>query len=157
MFDPAAFANERTKSVGIAKQSCCRLCEFENCQVGTFVGCITRKENAIVNSQIYLNEDWAKNRARHKQAGIPKPTKFQTRHPLALEMLAERGERCHKRALPVTMKPAAPAIFPRNCCSWPTLTVRGSAAEHNGPRHRCGTTDLLRTWTTEQVPICASG
>ncbi len=113
VFDPAAFANERTKSVGVAKQSCCRLCEFENCQVGTFVGCITRKENAIVNSQIYLNEDCAKNRARHKQAGISKPTKFQTRHPLALEMLAERGEALPQACIAGDDETSRPSNFPQ--------------------------------------------
>ena len=113
VFDPAAFANERTKSVGVAKQSCCRLCEFENCQVGTFVGCITRKENAIVSSQIYLNEDWAKSRARHKQAGIPKPTKFQTRHPLALEMLAERGEALPQACIAGDDETSRPSNFPQ--------------------------------------------
>jgi SRSO17 transposase len=59
--------------------------------VGVFLGYVTRKEHAIVNVRLYLNEDWAKNTARRKAAGVPESIKFQTRHQLALEMLAESG------------------------------------------------------------------
>ena len=41
--------------------------------------------------RLYLPEDWAKDRARRAEAGIPKTIKFQTRHQLALEMLEECG------------------------------------------------------------------
>ena len=44
-----------------------------------------------------FTEDWAKDRARRKEAGVPKSITFQTRHQLALEMLAECG-----KALPHT-------------------------------------------------------
>jgi len=59
------------------------------------MGYVTRKEHAIVNVRLYLHEDWAKDRARRQEASVPKSVKFQTRHQLALGMLAECG-----RALP---------------------------------------------------------
>jgi SRSO17 transposase len=91
VFDPSGFPKKGTKSVGVAKQWCGRLGKVENCQVGVYMGYVTRKEHAIVNVRLYLNEDWAKNRSRRKEAGVPKSIKFQTRHQLALEMLAECG------------------------------------------------------------------
>jgi SRSO17 transposase len=91
VFDPSAFPKKGTKSVGVAKQWCGRLGKVENCQVGIYMGYVTRKEHAIVNVRLYLNEEWAKDRARRKKAGVPKSIKFQTRHQLALEMLAESG------------------------------------------------------------------
>ena len=91
VFDPSGFPKKGTKSVGVAKQWCGRLGKVENCQVGVYMGYVTRKEHAIVNVRLYLNEEWAKDRARRKEAGVPKSIKFQTRHQLALEMLAESG------------------------------------------------------------------
>ena len=55
------------------------------------MGYVTRIEHALVNVRLYLPEDWAKDRARRAEAGIPKTIKFQTRHQLALEMLGECG------------------------------------------------------------------
>ena len=84
VFDPSGFPKKGTKSVGVAKQWCGRLGKVENCQVGVYMGYVTRKEHAIVNVRLYLNEEWAKNRSRRKEAGVPKSIKFQTRHQLAL-------------------------------------------------------------------------
>jgi SRSO17 transposase len=91
VFDPSAFPKKGTKSVGVAKQWCGRLGKVENCQVGIYMGYVTRKGHAIVNVRLYLNEEWSKDRARRKEAGVPKSIKFQTRHQLALEMLAQSG------------------------------------------------------------------
>jgi SRSO17 transposase len=91
VFDPSGFPKKGTKSVGVAKQWCGRLGKIENCQVGVYMAYVTRKDHAIVNVRLYLNEDWAKNRARRKEAGVPKDVKFRTRHQLALEMLEECG------------------------------------------------------------------
>lgn len=91
VFDPSAFAKKGTKSVGVARQWCGRLGKLENCQVGIYMAYASRKEHAIVNRRLYLPEKWTKDRARCKAAGVPKGTKFRTRHELALEMLDEHG------------------------------------------------------------------
>jgi SRSO17 transposase len=91
VFDPSAFAKKGTKSVGVARQWCGRLGKVENCQVGIFMAYASRTEHAIVNTRLYIPEEWTKDRARCKAAGIPKGTKFRTRHELALEMLDEHG------------------------------------------------------------------
>jgi SRSO17 transposase len=93
VFDPSAFAKKGTKSVGVARQWCGRLGKVENCQVGVYMAYISRKEHAIVNARLYLPKDWATDRARRHQAGVPKEIKFRTRQELALEMLQECGGR----------------------------------------------------------------
>jgi len=92
VFDPSAFPKKGTKSVGVGRQWCGRLGKVENCQVGVYMGYVTQKEHAIANVRLYLPKDWAKNRARCEEAGVPKSVKFQTRHQLALEMLADCGD-----------------------------------------------------------------
>jgi SRSO17 transposase len=91
VFDPSAFAKKGTKSVGVARQWCGRLGKVENCQVGVYMAYASRKEHVIVNTRLYLPEEWTKDRARCKAAGVPKGTTFRTRHELALEMLDEHG------------------------------------------------------------------
>jgi SRSO17 transposase len=91
VFDPSAFAKKGTKSVGVARQWCGRLGKLENCQVAVYMAYASRKEHALVNERLYLPEAWTKNRARRKQAGIPKSIRFQTRQELALAMLDEQG------------------------------------------------------------------
>jgi SRSO17 transposase len=89
VFDPSAFAKKGTKSVGVARQWCGRLGKVENCQVGVFMAYVSRKEQALVNTRLYLPKEWTKDRARRKEAGVPGQVKPRTRHQLALEMLDE--------------------------------------------------------------------
>jgi SRSO17 transposase len=87
--DPSAFPKKGDKSVGVAKQWCGRLGKLENCQVAVYMAYATRKEHAIVNTRLYLPQEWAKDRWRRAEAGVPRSVKFRTRHQLALEMLEE--------------------------------------------------------------------
>jgi SRSO17 transposase len=91
VFDPSAFAKKGAKSVGVARQWCGRLGKIENCQVGVYMAYVSSGEHAITNARLYLPEEWTKDRGRCKAAGVPKGTKFRTRHELALEMLDEHG------------------------------------------------------------------
>jgi len=67
----------------------------ESCQIGVYLGYVSRKEHALVDTRLYLPKEWTKNKQRRKQAGIPAEIRFRTRHELALEMLAE-----HRGVLP---------------------------------------------------------
>jgi len=91
VFDPSGFAKKGTKSVGVARQWCGRNGKVDNCQVGVFMAYVSRKEHTLVNTRLYLPKDWTKDRARRKEAGVPKEITFRTRHQLALEMLDECG------------------------------------------------------------------
>jgi SRSO17 transposase len=91
VFDPSAFAKKGDKSVGVKRQWCGRLGKVENCQVGIYLGYVSQTEHALVDVRLYLPKEWAKNRKRCREAGVPKKTRFQTRHTLALEMLTEHG------------------------------------------------------------------
>ena len=91
VFDPSSFPKKGTKSVGVARQWCGRLGKVENCQVAVYMGYVSRKDHALVNTRLYLPEEWAKSKTRRTEAGVPKTIAFQTRHELALEMLDEQG------------------------------------------------------------------
>ncbi len=91
IFDPSGFPKQGKASVGVARQWCGRLGKVENCQVGVYLAYASRKEHALVDVRLYLNEEWAKNKGRRKKSGVPKEIRFQTRHALSLQMLAEHG------------------------------------------------------------------
>ncbi len=91
VFDPSAFPKKGTASVGVARQWCGRLGKVENCQVGIYLGYVTRREHALVDFRLYLPHEWTTKRKRMTEAGVPKTVRFQTRHELILEMLDERG------------------------------------------------------------------
>ncbi len=92
VFDPSGFAKKGTKSVGVIRQWCGRMGKVENCQVGVYMAYVSRKEHALDNTRLYLPKEWATNKARRKEAGVPKEVKLRTRHQLALEMLDECGD-----------------------------------------------------------------
>jgi len=93
VFDPSGFAKKGVKSVGVARQWCGRLGKVDNCQVGIYMAYVSRKEHAIVDTRLYVPQEWAKDRWRRAEAGVPETIAFQTRHEQALEMLAECGGR----------------------------------------------------------------
>ncbi len=90
-FDPSAFPKKGNMSVGVQRQWCGRLGKVENCQVGVLMGYATREEQTLVNMRLYLPKSWAKDHRRRKACGVPKEIRYQTRHQLALDMLAESG------------------------------------------------------------------
>ena len=91
VFDPSAFAKKGTESVGVQRQWCGRLGKIDNCQVGVYLGYVSRREHALIDVRLYLPKEWAKDQRRRQQAGVPREVRFRTRHELALEMLDERG------------------------------------------------------------------
>jgi SRSO17 transposase len=93
VFDPSGFAKKGTESVGVQRQWCGRLGKIENCQVGVYMGYVSRVDHALVDVRLYLPAEWAKDKKRRKKCGVPKEVQFKTRHELALDMLREQGAR----------------------------------------------------------------
>jgi len=50
----------------VARQWCGRYGKIDNCQVGIYLGYVSRKEHALVDVRLYLPQDWAKDKARRK-------------------------------------------------------------------------------------------
>ena len=92
VFDPSAFPKSGRASVGTARQWCGRLGKVDNCQVGIYMGYASRHEHALVDMRLFLPKEWTQDAKRRKKAGIPKGTRYRTRHQLCLDMLKENGE-----------------------------------------------------------------
>src|SRR6516225_3833372 len=91
VFDPSAFPKQGTQSVGVQRQWCGRLGKIDNCQVGIYLGYVSRSEHALVDVRLYLPKERSRRKRRRQKAGVPAAVRFHTRHELALQMLDERG------------------------------------------------------------------
>ena len=92
VFDPSGFKKSGRSSVGVARQWCGRLGKVDNCQIAIYMGYVTQHEHALVDVRLYLPKEWTTDKQRMEKAGVPKGTKYKTRHELSLEMLATHGK-----------------------------------------------------------------
>jgi SRSO17 transposase len=95
VLDPSGHEKDGTHSVGVQRQWLGRLGKVDNGQVGVYLGYASRKGHALCDERLYLPKEWARDRARRRECGVPREMRFQTKHELAQAMLLERG-----RALP---------------------------------------------------------
>jgi SRSO17 transposase len=91
VFDPSGFPKKGNASVGVQRQWCGRLGKIDNCQIGVYMGYVSRIEHTLVDLRLYLPKEWANKKRRRQKVGVPKEIRFQTRHEQALEMLREKG------------------------------------------------------------------
>lgn len=92
-FDPSSFAKKGDKSVGVKRQWCGRLGKLENCQVAVYLAYVSAKGHALVDTELFLPQEWTKDRWRLKSAGVPKERwKHRTRHQLCLDLLDRHGQ-----------------------------------------------------------------
>lgn len=92
VLDPSAFPKKGKDSVGVERQWCGRLGKVENCQVGVFLGYVSGKEHALIDTRLYLPKSWFQDKERREKCHVPQSLRYQKRTELALEMLIERRQ-----------------------------------------------------------------
>jgi SRSO17 transposase len=88
VIDGSGFVKHGRESVGVQRQWCGRVGKKENCQVGVFLLGATPAGNALLDHQLYLPEQWAKDAARRKKTRVPAEITFQTKPQIAAALLA---------------------------------------------------------------------
>ena len=88
VFDPSAFAKSGKHSFGVARQWCGRLGKVDNCQLGVYLAYVSSLGHTLVDCDLYLPEEWTKDKPRMKKAGVPKTLqKHRSRHQICLDLL----------------------------------------------------------------------
>src|SRR5215472_14205428 len=90
-FDPSSFPKRGTHSVGVKRQWCSHRGKVDNCQVGVFMGYVSRHDHALLDFRLYLPLDWAQDEQRRQACHLPKEVQYHTRHEQCLEMLDAWG------------------------------------------------------------------
>jgi SRSO17 transposase len=85
--DETGFLKKGTKSCGVARQYSGTAGRIENCQVGVFLAYTTRRGRALLDRALYLPKEWARDRARREEAGVPEGVEFATKLVLARRMI----------------------------------------------------------------------
>jgi SRSO17 transposase len=91
-FDPSSFPKRGTHSVGVKRQWCGHRGKVDNCQVGVFMGYVSRHNHALLDFRLSLPEDWARDERRRQACHVPLEVRYQTRQEQCLEMLDTWGE-----------------------------------------------------------------
>jgi SRSO17 transposase len=91
-FDPSSFPKRGTHSVGVKRQWCGHRGKVDNCQVGVFMGYVSRHDHALLDFRLYLPQEWARDEQRRYACHVPPAVQYHTRHEQCLEMLDTWGE-----------------------------------------------------------------
>ena len=86
-FDPSSFPKRGTHSVGVKRQWCSHRGKVDNCQVGVFMGYVSRHDHALLDFRLSLPEEWARDEHRRQTCHVPEAVAYHTRHEQCLEML----------------------------------------------------------------------
>ena len=86
--DETGFPKKGTKSVGVKRQYSGTLGRTDNCQIGVFANYCSVRGHTLMDRRLFLPEEWANDRDRRAEAGVPAGVIFRTKPELALEMVA---------------------------------------------------------------------
>jgi SRSO17 transposase len=86
--DETGFPKKGTKSVGVKRQYSGTLGRTDNCQVAVFANYCSANGHTFMDRRLFLPEEWASDRERREEAGVPAGVVFRTKPELALEMLS---------------------------------------------------------------------
>src|ERR671913_364555 len=85
--DETGFIKKGDKSVGVKRQYTGTADKRENCQVGVFLAYASCRGQAFIDRELYLPEEWALDKERREQAGVPEEVGMRTKPELAKVML----------------------------------------------------------------------
>src|SRR6266481_2246561 len=91
-FDPSSFPKRGTHSVGVKRQWCGHRGKVDNCQVGVFMGYVSRYNHALLDFRLSLPEEWARDEPRRQACHVPPEVRYQTRQEQCVEMLDAGGD-----------------------------------------------------------------
>jgi SRSO17 transposase len=91
-FDPSSFPKRGSHSVGGKRQWCSHRGKVDNCQVGVFMGYVSRHDHALLDFRLSLPQEWAWDEQRRQECHVPPEVSSQTRQEQCLEMLDRWGD-----------------------------------------------------------------
>jgi len=89
--DESSFVKCGDQSVGVARQYCGSVGKVANGQVAVYLAYAGPGGHTLLDTRLYLNEEWAADRSRRQRAGVPETVVFRTKPELASELLRQVG------------------------------------------------------------------
>lgn len=85
--DETGFLKKGRHSAGVKRQYSGTAGRIENCQIGVFLGYASCWGQGLIDRTLFLPRDWAEDRKRCRQAGIPETVGHKPKTALARDML----------------------------------------------------------------------
>src|SRR5512135_736308 len=86
IFDETSDVKKGDKTPGVKRQYCGVVGKTENCIVTVHLGYARDDFHCLLDSELYLPKDWAQDRPRCREAGIPDDLKYRPKWQIALEL-----------------------------------------------------------------------
>jgi SRSO17 transposase len=89
LIDESGVVKQGQDSVGVAAQYCGSVGKVANCQVGVHLGYVSRQGYSLVDSQLFVPDEWfdEAHTERRQACGVPEDLVFQTKPEIGLELL----------------------------------------------------------------------
>jgi SRSO17 transposase len=87
VLDETAIVKAGHESCGAVPQYCGRHAKTANCQVGVYLLGVAPAGAALLDCQLYLPQQWARDRKRRKKTRVPSSVRFQTKTQIALDLV----------------------------------------------------------------------
>ena len=87
ILDNSGFPKKGTDSCGVDRQWCGRLGKIDNCQVGVFLAYATPRGHTLIDSQLYLPQDWAEDANRRLKTAVPVEVVFREKWRIGADLL----------------------------------------------------------------------
>ena len=89
LIDESGVVKQGQDSVGVAAQYCGSVGKVANCQVGVHLGYVSRKGYSLVDSRLFVPDEWfdEAHAERRQACGVPEDLVFQTKPEIGLELL----------------------------------------------------------------------
>jgi SRSO17 transposase len=86
IFDETSYVKKGDKTPGVKRQWCGVVGKTENCAVTVHLGYARDDFHCLLDGELYLPEDWARDPARCAEAGIPEGMTYRPKWRIALEL-----------------------------------------------------------------------
>lgn len=89
LIDESGVVKQGQGSVGVAAQYCGAVGKVANCQVGVHVGYVSRQGYTLLDSQLFMPDEWfdEAHTERRQAGGVPDDLTFQTKPAIGLDLL----------------------------------------------------------------------
>jgi SRSO17 transposase len=91
ILDGSGVHKQGSDSVGVARQSCGRLGKIDNCQIGIYVAYSTPRGFTLLDTDIYLPQEWIDDPVRRAKTYVPDDIQFRTNWEIADDLLQRLG------------------------------------------------------------------
>jgi len=89
LIDESGIPKKGRESVGVSRQWCGNLGKVDNCQTAVFAALGRGSVGTLIDTALFLPQEWTRDKARMKKAGVPREAQgFRTKQELAVDLIA---------------------------------------------------------------------